>query len=59
MAINTLELLNEIKKNGKAKCYNCNKGYLRARDDIPIDKQKKFVCDNCGEYLFLCFKLKI
>ena len=56
MAMNALELLNEIRKNGKAKCYHCNNGYLTARDDIPIEKQTHFVCNACGDMLILNYK---
>lgn len=54
----SLELLYEIRKNKKAKCPDCEKGYFVARDDIPVEKQTHFTCNYCGEKYIINYNFK-
>ena len=58
MAINTVQLVKEIREKGRAECPWCHKGYLVARSDIPTEKQLLFTCSNCKEKLYLRKKFK-
>lgn len=56
MAINTLNIIKEIRKNKKAQCPLCNSGYFVARADAPVEKQTQFECSNCKEKLIVRIK---
>ncbi len=56
MAIDSLRIINEIRKNGKAHCPLCGNGDFVARNDVPIEKQTQFQCANCKEKIILRIK---
>lgn len=54
----SLELLKEIRKNKKAKCRHCGKGYFIARDDLPVENQTHFTCSHCGTDFIINYRFK-
>ena len=57
MPIDTSQMMKELVEYVVVKCPICDKGFLFADPDIPISKQKKFVCTYCKEKLLRNVKM--